>query len=379
MYAMSLTEISGLRAKMQAAADAGALAGASELGVSTRTLGGIEDTAEQLALTAFPATTAGGTGTQARAVFEATANRNEGFVTVTGTANLARGGLFGGNTQVTVSATAESLQSMPLCVLQTDELGSNGMKVDDNAIIRAPGCLVHANTNITVGSSARIEAGVVQAVGSASGPIMPAGNTGALPIPDPFAALNIGPPRSCPSWLPVITYDRPVRVSLPPGLHCGRFVLRGDVQLHLEPGEHYFYGRIDFKERARLTGSDIVMIFGDDDAFDFSENTEVRISARKSGPLAGFLIITGRDNDEKFTISSDRVRELLGTIYVPNAELEIATKASVAEDSAWSVIVAKTLTLKENPVLVINKNYVAFGVPVPEGVGPSNGAPRLTE
>lgn len=43
----------------------------------------------------------------------------------------------------------------------------------------------------------------------------------------------------------------------------------------------------------------------------------------------------------------------------------------MAQNSAWSVIVAKKLTLTQNPNLVINNNYVGSGVPVPTGVGPN--------
>jgi hypothetical protein len=88
---------------------------------------------------------------------------------------------------------------------------------------------------------------------------------------------------------------------------------------------------------------------------------------------------THQDNTRDFQISSKNVKELLGTIYVPNAELVISAAGSVAEESAWSVIVARAITLKNNPKLVINTSYLSSGVPVPEGVGPNTGAPRLTK
>ena len=67
------------------------------------------------------------------------------------------------------------------------------------------------------------------------------------------------------------------------------------------------------------------------------------------------------------------MRKLLGTIYIPNATLEVTSKGAVAQDSDWSVIVAQSVKLSNAPTLVINTNYVGSGVPVPEGVGPSNG------
>ena len=72
------------------------------------------------------------------------------------------------------------------------------------------------------------------------------------------------------------------------------------------------------------------------------------------------------------------MRELLGTIYIPEAELVVSSRGNVAEDSDWSVIVARTLTVKDSTNLVINTNYANSNVPVPDGVGPGDGMPRLT-
>ena len=105
----------------------------------------------------------------------------------------------------------------------------------------------------------------------------------------------------------------------------------------------------------------------------------VKLGASRSGPFSGFLIVTTRDNTEKFTIASDRVSKLLGTIYIPNAELDVETAGSVGQDSAWSIIVASSIQLKQNPNLVINTGYVGSGVPVPDGVGPNRNAPRLSK
>ena len=68
-------------------------------------------------------------------------------------------------------------------------------------------------------------------------------------------------------------------------------------------------------------------------------------------------------------ISSSFVDRLLGTIYLPNAQLLINAAGSVAEDSKWSVVVAKDIILDRNARLVINTDYVGSGVPVPIGVG----------
>jgi len=59
-----------------------------------------------------------------------------------------------------------------------------------------------------------------------------------------------------------------------------------------------------------------------------------------------------------FTISSDAARQLLGTIYIPSATLAVTgTSNRVADQSAWTVIVAKSIQLTGSPNLVINHNY----------------------
>jgi hypothetical protein len=80
-------------------------------------------------------------------------------------------------------------------------------------------------------------------------------------------------------------------------------------------------------------------------------------------------------------ISSSSVDKLLGTIYVPEATLVINAAGSVAEDSKWSVVVAKEIKLDKNARLVINTDYAGSGVPVPMGVGNSGGGvgPRLKQ
>ena len=43
----------------------------------------------------------------------------------------------------------------------------------------------------------------------------------------------------------------------------------------------------------------------------------------------------------------------------------------VADQSAWTVIVAKSIEMHGGPNLVVNANYGGSPVPVPKGVGPA--------
>ena len=61
-------------------------------------------------------------------------------------------------------------------------------------------------------------------------------------------------------------------------------------------------------------------------------------------------------------------RNLLGTIYLPVSVLNIDSSALVADQSAYTAIVTKSLQLQSGPDLVLNTNSDLTGVPVPEGI-----------
>jgi Putative Flp pilus-assembly TadE/G-like len=377
--AVELTLISKEKSHLQAAVDAGALAGATELSLASRGTEGVISTAQAIAQQAV-------SSGKLKANFAVDVDRAKGEVLVIG--RISRKSMMGmagvGNADLTASATAESLQSIPLCILQTTtrsatRLLPSGFKVQNQATISAQGCLVQANENIVVEPGARVEATRVQAVGSATGTIMPMGNSGSLPIADPFKGMDLNPPTLCPRKPGKIKIGRGQSQTLMAGLHCEAIRVEDDATLTLAPGDHYFFGDLDMKGDSALKGEDVVLIFGGNERFDFGDRTLVELSARRTGRFAGFLVATHQLNLRDFAISSNNVKQLLGTIYIPNAELIISATGSVAQESAWSVIVARAITLKNNPKLVINTSYVSSGVPVPDGVGPSNGAPRLTK
>ncbi|UDF05019.1 pilus assembly protein TadG-related protein [Asticcacaulis sp. AND118] len=372
--AVELTAVSRDKTILQEAADAGALAGAGRLTLATygQNTSGINSFATQTAYKQLQ-----GIGDSVDVTFTATTDLQKGTVEVRGLAK--RKPIFSAitfGTELNILARAENLQRTPLCVLQTKD---GGLTVRNTALIKAAGCAIHANHDIIVESGAMIEAERIQATGKVTGITRPQAGEGAMTIPDPFSDMDLKPPYPCLSLPLEIRVLSSQSVTLPPGVHCGLLQVGGSGRVHLLPGEHYFMSKIQLSNVAQLTGDDVVLIFDSDDKIDIADKGEVRLTARKSGKFAGFLIATSRDNTQTFSIKSDRVSQLLGTIYIPNAELEIETAGSVAQDSAWSVIVARTITLRKDPVLVINKNYAGSGVPVPEGVGPNRSAPALTQ
>jgi len=374
--AVDLHAVQSSRARLQDIAEAAALSGANELGLAIddnvaveRAQGFVRANLEQWAsppdveptITVFPR------GKQ-RVIQVLLDGHAPSFF-----ANM----LPPGGWRFRAEARAVAVGITPLCVLVSGGAGSKMLNIKDSGRLSAPQCLVHSNRDILV-EGGSIAAFQVQAVTSARGVISPAPGTDAAPIQDPFRDLTIDGTQSCPE--DKVKEDIKTGVlRIGPGIHCGGFKMAGDSVLLLEPGEHWFLGgHLEVKENARLQGDNVVLFFDKKSKFDFKDHARVNLDGRKTGAFAGMVMVATRENTQDFIITSDNVETLLGVIYVPSAQLIVeGGRADVARDSAWTVIVARSLQLKGAPSLIINANYDTSDVPVPDGVGPRDGGSRL--
>lgn len=361
---VDLASVSADKARLQDVADSAALLAAKQLGMADNN-GLAERTkavmAEQLA------------DLSSRLTYTAsvTPDTEEGLVQVQLAAN--RNSFFAnmlppGGWNFTITANAQQMGTTPLCVLSHGQTKAQIVNLTGTSKVSAPGCLIHGNSDITVTGSSQMSADVVQASGLASGTITPAPQTDAPPIPDPFAGMTIDPPGGICSPLDLVSELAPI--VLLPGVHCGNITAIKSATITLLPGEHYFQkGNLTLQDQSTLSGDNVVLVFGKDAQFQFKDTSVIRLKGRRQGRYAGFVIATTRDNIKPFEISSSAARELLGTVYIPSSDLLITGTARVADQSAWTVIVARSLRMTQNPNLVINKNYSGSNVPVPGGVG----------
>ena len=375
--AVDLTAVNGTRDRLQAIADAAALAGANELGLAVGDSAPIERGKAWVASQLAEWPEAPETMVDVKVV-DMPAGGRALQVDIQGYRESFFGNLLPpGGWKFRADATASSVNLTPLCVLAHGAFGQKAIEVRDQGRITAPGCMVHSNKEILV-QGGRISANAVQAVDWARGNIYPAPSTGAARIDDPFTKLPLSSLRLC-NRVTVAIYTRG-RHYLPAGVHCGGIVASGDAEIVLQPGDHWFAaGALLLSQDASLSGRDVALLFDAASYFDFRDRASVNLDGRKSGPFAGFVMAASRANVKTFTISADHVETLLGVIYIPEATLVVQGSADVARDSAWTVIVAKWLRLSGAPSLFINADYADGTVPVPEGVGPRPGGSRLVK
>ncbi|HEY3800897.1 MAG TPA: TadE/TadG family type IV pilus assembly protein [Caulobacteraceae bacterium] len=364
--AIDLWSVESDRSAMQDTADATALAMAKQLGVADGA--GLSARAD-----AFAKAQLGAMVTADALTTTTTVSTDPPSVTVA--LSGVRPSFFGdllppGGWRMAASATASAMGSLPLCVLSYGAAGGQDLHLTGSSTMSAANCLVQSNGDITVDNNADLSAGLAQAVGAAKGTITPAPQSGAPSISDPFASLDVSVDSTgCNPFN--VTYLSTGVNTLSPGVHCGNYVVQNGATLQLLPGEHYFVkGQLQLQGAATLTGDDVVLIFDKSSQFSFQDQAAVTLTGRQSGAYAGFVIATTRQNTGNFQISASSAEKLEGVIYIPNATLSVSGAGNkVAQQSAWTVVVAQSIQLNGSADLVINSNYAASSVPVPQGVG----------
>lgn len=174
-----------------------------------------------------------------------------------------------------------------------------------------------------------------------------------------------------------------VTETLSPGVYCGGLKIGSNAAITLDPGVYVIKdGSLEVSFNGELQGTGVSFyLVGDDATFFFDAESKIELSASETGQLAGILFFEDRmaPADRQHRIFSDDARELIGTFYLPRGELVVASLLPVADQSAYTAIVAKKLSMTGSPTLVLNTDYGATSVPVPAGVGATGGTTFLRE
>jgi Flp pilus assembly protein TadG len=308
---------------------------------------------------------------------------------------------LGATTHVRTTATAKMTNGLPLCLLALEPKAAEAIKLEKNARLTAPACVVNSNSTSSKGlvslDDAVLQAGLICSAGgkvkTKNTNYSPEPKTDCPVMPDPLAGRQAPPSATCTFTDMVV---KAANALLQPGVYCGGLIVTSGATVTLNPGLFVFKdGPLVVDGGASLTGNGVsIFMKGPNANLTFATASTINLTASKSGPLSGILIYddpTGADAPEKsgkhakagkspreHSILSDDARMLLGTIYMPKGRLIIDATKPVADRSAYTVLVVQQLDLYDGPNLVLNTDYRASDVPIPEGVGPYGGKIRLT-
>ena len=367
--AVQLNQVLTDKKRTQDVADSAALMGASQLGVTPV---GADQRAQSYAQAQLADVAANATVTVG-----ATVGQNN---TMTVAVDTQRVSFFGnllpmGGFHTHVTSTAKGVNTTPLCVLGIAPASTDTVHVTGTSQLQAGQCLVHSNQSLVADPAASILASASEAGTTATGPITPAASLLAPNIADPFSGLSVNPTCPASGQAQTISSSQP----LAPNTYPSPINISGGATVTLASGEYYFCKTLTLSGGATLTGTDVVLVFDNGASLSLGgANTTVSLSGRQSGPLAGFVLIADRNYSGAFTLPSDNIATLTGTVYVPTATLAVQGSAKSGATSPWTVIAAKGVTVNGGAQLVINANYSISNVPVPHGVGNQRQNVQLT-
>ncbi|MBO0906253.1 TadE/TadG family type IV pilus assembly protein [Jiella sonneratiae] len=302
---------------------------------------------------------------------------------------------------ISALATARVSGGGRICMIALAATGNKSVDMSGDGKIIADTCAVYSNSvaknGVSVMQAAKLSSELTCSAGGFAGPeanYAPLPLTDCPGVKDPLVSRPYEAPAHCDDEKLTI---KDTNRNLFPGIYCGGVKLTDNANVVLLPGTYTFWdGALKVEKGARLTGEDVSLVFvGDKAGLEIKNDTEIALSAAKTGVMAGILIYADRDaaKARKFKIESRNARKMVGTIYVPNDKLTIGgdkdgdgqcdpdpitglvegllgCDAEVGQYSEWTAIVAKEVEVTSGVKLVLNTDYEGSTVPVPAGVGP---------
>lgn len=393
--------LSQQRVKLQAAADAAALAATKELTVSLSGTDYAIEIAKQYATTQFS-----GLDPTAKLEAQATYLKQDRGIKVDIAYSWRPFFAQYFNTAVTpirVTATAKLAGNALTCVIglmQPQAMAKSSIHLDNRSQLRADRCSVYSNSEHRFSLRADKDAHMVAQSICAAGGIYQTGRADFTPeqMLDCPKITNPLLDRTNPDHVGCDHQDRVVTADtiLKPGKYCGGLEISGSARVRLEPGIYVIKdGPLTVSDRVELSGVGVgFFLTGAGSTFEFHQDTTIDLSAPETGPMAGLLFFEDLNVPHSFSfnpfllnnlpakvrlhkISSNNARNLLGTIYLARSILLVNANAPVADTSAYTAIVVGRLWLQEGPTLTLNANYTETRVPVPGGLMGTQ--PVLTE
>ena len=372
--AVDFWRMTNARIELQEIADAAALAGAREFVLGQKRMDIPRKTAEStLANSLERKKLSDRSTTQVRS--DPSKNTLEVELSLSFTPSFVTA-LFQPSVDVSVTSTAVSFYSANLCVLSLDPSREERLTIEDKAKLTGNNCSIHANSKhpraILATNMALVESIETSVVGGYSGSatnFSPQPKTDYPVKPDPLEkrpAIQGGGCKKTDLSLDGYVGD------LSPGVYCGGLTISGDSDVHFNPGIYIIKdGALVISGDSYVSGLDVgFYLTGSDARFSFIDKATVELSGRESGPMAGLLVYQDRalKNEPDSQIRSPNVVEMVGTIYLPSGDLLIDTYSKVAQESAYTAIVADELWLRSTAHLILNSDYDATDVPLPSGL-----------
>jgi len=375
----------GQKSKLQGIADATAVAAARELYMANADVSQLTAIATNFANAQPIDHEVYGSLTVTANVLDSVQSQNDPVAAVEVEVTQARTSYFtsmlsGSFSPLAATAVARVLGGGRLCALGLKESGTTIM-LTQHALVTATTCSVYSNSTsssgIDAGMKSSIDAELICSAGGTDGGasnFSPSPTTDCPQIEDPLAARPAPVVGACDYDDTEIKHET---TTLYPGVYCGGLSISSNSDVIMEDGIYVIKdGPFSVTSNSTVFGEGVgFYLTGDDAVYNFGSQSDINFSAPIDGPLAGILFFEDRDAPplRRHVISSKKADNLLGTVYLSRGIFVVATNNKVAQDSAYTAIIANRFELSKKPNIYLNSDYGSTDVPVPSGIGPVGG------
>lgn len=365
---------------IQKAADTAAIAGGKELSLSDSRRQNVEAVVEAMVKASIARNTHSLVQrTQLPPVVDAVIRDNplQVEVKVVQQVHTQIGGVLGIDfPPITVKSVARVVGKPNICVLALDPAANAAISLEHDAFVTGHDCAVYSNSShanaIVAKNSAVLQASFICSRGGkdgGAGQFDPEPLTDCPGFDDPLAGRPEPPVGSCTQNGLVV---QGVVGAFAPGTYCGGLTFKAGTNVVLAPGIYVIKdGPLIVEDGASLSGVDVGFFFtGTNAFFRFDHDSKISLAAPVTGAMAGLLMFESRSNPTtaKHEFLSNFAPLVLGTLYLSRGELHIDADNPIAQDSAYTAIVARVMRLYGGPHLILNTNYSQTDVPVPAGI-----------
>jgi Flp pilus assembly protein TadG len=376
---------------MQAAADAGAMAGALVL-YQGGTWADAQTAASDFAVR-NGAVAANVTSNNPPTSGSYTADANAVEVLVTESQTRLFSAIFL-TSDVTVNARAVATAGTQAlgCVVALNSSASEAVHLDGNAYMDLNGCGLTVNSSasnaLTMDNNSDLYADFGRITGNydlnnnASVNSTPM-STGATATTDPYASLtNPTPSGACTETNYSLGANQTDTIG--PGRYCGGFNMASNSSVTMTTGTYYIDGgSFTMSSNTTLTATSGVTIILTGSGVNFAElninsNAVISITAPTTGTYAGIAIMHDQDATTTNTLDSNVTITVTGALYFPNSQLHMDSNTVIQSTGSGTtgcgLIIADTIHLDSNAHITLNSssaNCDAAGVPTTTTASPT--------
>jgi len=280
---------------------------------------------------------------------------------------------------IKISSLAKAVRTKegpPPCVLTLSKSASPSIDISGSAQFVGKNCVMHANSSangaLSVGGSSTVKADGYCAVGTvvSSYSLSPAPENNCDEMEDPYAKLLAPSDIACKQSTTSVSVQPNQNKTLQPGVYCGGLELKGDVTL--KPGLYVIKdGPLGLNSQGTITGVGVTFyLIGTNAGFDITAGAKLELTPMTDGDYRGLLIVQDRNSNSGGTskLNGNSGTLFKGAIYAPTQLVRMNGTGTFGQASPFMPLIADRVIITGNATANTDSTGVSLAAPLPRSL-----------